>query len=240
MFRRSFIPLTVLGLLMASQASAVEISTGKVNVSFHISHPAKEYDAFLLPDGGHGVIQITPEAIEKTTAQFVMKVNHFDSDNTRRDSHMLEVLEGFVYPTINWNVTSISGAAGPWSPGVTTFTANGPLTVHGVTKDVAIPVEFTVGGQGEITFDAQFTVLLEEYGIERPTLVFVPIANELPIIVQVITRPNPDVLPAPKAAEATPGPEADGAEAGAGGTDGAEKDAAGASEPPTQETDGDK
>ena len=182
------------------------------------------------------MIQITPEAIEKTTAQFVMKVNHFDSDNTRRDSHMLEVLEGFVYPTITWNVTSVSGAAGPWSPGVTKFMAHGPLTVHGVTKDVAIPVEITVGGQGEIAFDGQFTILLEEYGIERPTLVFVPIENELPIIVQVNTNPNPDVLPAPKATEATPAPETDGAEAGAVETDGGEKDAAGDSEPPAQET----
>jgi len=209
MLARPLILLTTLGLLLAlaSPAGAVELKTGKVDVTFHISHPAKEYDAFLLPDGGHGVIQITPEAIEKTTAEFVMKVNHFDSDNTRRDSHMLEVLEGFIYPTINWSVTSVRGAEGPWSPGVTRFTAEGPLTVHGVSRDVSIPVEIIVGALGELSFGAQFTILLEEYGIERPTLVFVPIDNELPIIVKVDTKPNPNVLPSSKAPEAAPAAE---------------------------------
>jgi polyisoprenoid-binding protein YceI len=187
---------------VATPASALEVQTGRVDVTFHISHPAKEYDAFLLPDGGRAFLQLDPTAIEKTTAKFTIQVDHFNSDNTRRDSHMLEVLEGLVFPTIDWSVTSVSGATGPWTPGVHRFTAKGPLTVHGVTRELSVPVEVTVGGQGELTFGSSFTILLEDYEVERPTLVFVPIENELPITVKVETRANPALLAPPPAAPA--------------------------------------
>ena len=201
----------LLALAVAAPAEAKDIETGKVNVTFHIAHPAKEYDAFLMPDGGYGKISLDPTAIENTTAQFIIKVDHFNSENTRRDSHMLEVLEAFVFPTIEWNVKKVSGVSGPLTPGVHAAHAEGPLTVHGVTKTLKTPIEITVGGQGELTIGAQFTILLEDYGVDRPTLVFVPIENELPIIVKVDTKADPSLLEAAKPAPVpTPAePEAD-------------------------------
>lgn len=188
----------LLGLGFATSASAVEIETRKVDVTFHISHPAKEYDSFLTPDGGHGKISLDPQALERTTATFSIKVDHFSSDNVRRDSHMLETMEAFVFPTIEWTVDELSNISGPLTPGVHSGVASGPLTVHGVTKRLEIPIELTVGGQAELTIGASFSILLEDFGIDRPTLVFVPIENELPIIVKVETRPNPSLLEAAK------------------------------------------
>lgn len=195
-------------LFIAAPASAKDIETGKVDVTFHISHPAKEYDAFLMPDGGYGKIGVEPTAIENTTAMFTIKVDHFSSDNTRRDSHMLEVLEAFVYPTIEWKVDKVTGLSGALTPGHYQGKASGPLTVHGVTKNLETPIELTVGAQGELTIGAKFTILLEDYGIDRPTLVFVPIENELPIIVKVDTKADPSLLEAAKSApEPTEAPE---------------------------------
>ena len=185
----------VLALALGSTpVLAAELETGKVDVTFHISHPAKEYDAFLQPDGGYGKLIVEPGAIEKTTAQFTIKVDHFNSDNTRRDSHMLEVLEAFVYPTIEWTVERVTGVSGPLIPGVHQARASGPLTVHGVTRPLDTPIELTIGPKGALTIGAHFTILLEDFQIERPTLVFVPIANELPIIVKVETKPDPSLL----------------------------------------------
>jgi len=202
-------PLVIAACLasfVAVPASAVEIETGKVDVTFHISHPAKEYDAFLVPDGGYAKLQVDPQAIENTTAAITIKVDHFNSDNTRRDSHMLETMEAFVYPTIQWQVDKISKLSGPLTPGSHTGVAAGPLTVHGVTKQLEIPIELTVGGQAELTIGASFTILLEDFGIERPTLVFVPIENELPIIVKVQTKAKPELLEAAKPPPPAPPP----------------------------------
>ncbi len=192
----------LLSLALSGSAAAVEIPTRAVDVSFHISHPAKEYDSFLTPDGGHGTISLDPRALEATTARFSIKVDHFSSDNVRRDSHMVETMEAFVYPSIEWSVDKVTGLAGPLVPGVHSGVATGPLTVHGVTRQLQVPIELTVGGQAELTIGAQFTILLEDYGIERPTLVFVPIENELPIVVKVTTRPDPALLEAAAAAPA--------------------------------------
>jgi len=195
----------------AALAAPLAVETRKVDVEFHISHPAKEYDANLLPDGASATIQIDPKAIEATTASFTIKVDHFDSENTRRDSHMLEVMEAFVYPTIDWSVTKVSGATGAWTAGSHTFTAEGPLTVHGVTKPLKVPVNVTVGDDGALTFAAGFSIALEDHGIERPTLVFVPIENDVPIKVTVSSKANPDLIAAataePPAPEPDPAPE---------------------------------
>ena len=196
--RNALVIAACLASFAAAPVEALEIETGKVDVTFHISHPAKEYDAFLVPDGGYARLQVDARAIENTTAAITIKVDHFNSDNTRRDSHMLETMEAFVYPTIQWQVDKISGLSGPLTPGTHTGVAAGPLTVHGVTKQLEIPIELTVGGQAELTIGASFTILLEDFGIDRPTLIFVPIENELPIIVKVQTKAKPELLEAAK------------------------------------------
>ena len=206
---RSLVLWFLVAALLPGSAGALELQTGRVEVSFHIEHPAKEYDAILLPDGGSARIQIDPSAIERTTASVSLKVDHFFSDNSRRDSHMIEVLEGLVFPTIEWTVTSVVGGSGPITPGVHRLTATGPLTIHGVTRPLSVPIELTVGGKGELTIGAGFSVALEEFGIERPTMVFVPIENIVPIIVKVDTGPNPAVL-APPPGPPAPSPEAPG------------------------------
>ena len=200
----------VLALGAPGAAAALELRADKVEVSFHIEHPAKEYDAFLRPGGGVGVITLDPQAIESTRATFTIKVDHLDSENTRRDSHMMEVLEGLVHPTIVWTVQSVQGAAGPLKPGVTRVTATGPITIHGVTKPLSVPLEVTVGGKGELAISASFAVSLETFGIERPTLVFVPIEDVVPIVVRVETAANPAVLapPTPAPSAPVPAPEA--------------------------------
>ncbi len=187
-----------------AQADTVELQTSKIDVTFHISHPAKEFDSFLTPDGGLGVITLDPKAMENTKAKFTIKVDHFNSDNTRRDSHMIETMEALVFPTIEWDVQSVSGATGPWTAGVHSFKARGPIQIHGVTRDLEVPVEITVGGKGEITFGSNFSVALEEFGIERPTLVFVPIENDVPVIVKVDTKSNPALLAAAVAPDPPP------------------------------------
>ena len=218
-----------------AQADTVELQTSKINVTFHISHPAKEFDSFLTPDGGLGVITLDPKAMENTKARFTIKVDHFSSDNTRRDSHMIETMEALVFPTIEWDVQSVDGATGPWTPGVHSFKAKGPIQIHGVTRDLEVPVEITVGGKGEITFGSNFSVALEEFEIERPTLVFVPIENDVPVIVKVDTKPNPELLAAAAEPVATDPPPAEAGEEGAEEAAPAKSDAETVEEPAKNE-----
>lgn len=203
--------LALLLLLVAAPAVALDVPSSTAEVTFHISHPAKEYDCSLLAGGAVVTGRFDPADIARTGVTVEIDASKFNSGNTRRDSHMIESLEALVFPTINWEVDGISGVSGPLVPGTYQARASGPLTLHGVNLDLSVPIAMTVGEDGTIVVTSEFEILLEEYGIERATLVFVPIANEIPITVRMVFPGGADVLyseppPAPPEPE-TPAPD---------------------------------
>jgi len=208
-----FLPsLAALVLLScAGSASAASVTASKTDVTFHISHPAKEYDAHLLTGGANIVGNFDPTDIGKTGFDVKINVDKFNSDNSRRDSHMMEVLEGLIFPRITWTVKRIEGATGPIKPGQYKGYASGPLTIHGVTRTLDAPVVLDVTESGNVTVSSSFSISLEEYEIERPTLVFVAIEDDLPIKVSVVFPGGAGIFPPAAPPEPEPEPEAEGA-----------------------------
>lgn len=203
------IALVLLSFAGGDEALAADVTASEADVTFHISHPAKEYDAHLLAGGANIVGRFDPTDLGKTGFDVKISVDKFNSDNTRRDSHMMEVLEGLIFPNITWKVTSLDGVTGPINPGQYKAYAAGPLTVHGVSKTLEAKVALDIAENGNVTVSTSFSISLEDYAIERPTLVFVPIKDELPIKVSVvfpggagIFPPEPPPAPAPEAAPA--------------------------------------
>ena len=187
---RFFPPAVVLttllaSLLLARQASAIERQANEVEVGFHISHPAKQYDAGLLPGGATAVATFDPGEVGNTRVEVLLKVDFFNSANELRDSHMLEVLEAIIFPTISWAGVASGGAKGPFNVGTHEITVKGPLTVHGVTRELEIPVRLEVAASGLVTAHSKFSISIESFEIERPSLVFVKIKDELPITVKM-------------------------------------------------------
>ncbi len=216
--RRLFPPLlAALALAVAPPwAEAREVEATVTHITFHISHPAKEYDVRLLPGGATINLQFDPNDMAKTTVDCRIQVEYFNSENPRRDSHMMDTLEGLVFPIIDWKVEGLSGVSGPWKPGTIEARAKGPLTVHGTTQELETPVTVDVAENGLIDVKARFQVKLEDFGIERPTLVFVPIANVVPIQVQIVFPVGTELFaPPPAAAQEAAAEGAEGAEAAA-------------------------
>ena len=67
-------------------------------------------------------------------------------------------------------------------------TLSGDLTVHGVTKQVKVPVKIVVKG-GKATATATFSVLLTEYGIDIPSVVSDKLAKEAKITIDATLEP---------------------------------------------------
>jgi len=200
---------------LPGNALAADVTANKTDVTFHISHPAKEYDAKLLPGGAKIIGSFDPADLGKTGFDVKISVDKFNSDNTRRDSHMMEVLEGLVFPHITWKVRKLDGATGPIKPGQYKAFGSGPLTVHGVTKPLDAQVVLDIAENGNVTVTSSFSISLEEFGIERPTLVFVPIADDVPIKVSVVFPGGAGIFPpdpAPEAPAAEPAEPAPAAE----------------------------
>ncbi len=95
------------------------------------------------------------------------KVVDFNSGNSSRDSHALEVLEGIKYPKVTFVSTGIIAIGSS-----NKFLVRGNLTFHGITKPVSFEMKQTKTSS-KIIAEGVFSILLTDYKVERPTFMFI-------------------------------------------------------------------
>ena len=119
-------------------------------------------DANGFFDKWEAEVSLNPEALETSTVRLVIDAASINTRVQRRDDHLrsADFFDVAKYPTITFVAKSITKT----SP--TAGTLTGDLTVHGVTKTVAIPVTmlFYEGGRGR--FRGQFQINRRDYGID--------------------------------------------------------------------------
>ncbi len=108
------------------------------------------------------------------------EIRTFDSHNSSRDSHMLEVVDGIKYPRVEFSSQSVK----PEKDG---YLVTGILNFHGVSK----PINFHVtphflGGKVEIT--GAFDIKLTDFKVDRPSLLMVPVHDDLRIGFDLFSR----------------------------------------------------
>lgn len=109
------------------------------------------------------------------TTQIMVRVpvESFSSENSNRDAHMLEVVEAQKFPTVELKALANAVQIPAKFPGTVKAKVKGVVTFHGVQKpeDVDVAVTFADASHAEAV--ASFTISLEAYGVERPSLMFV-------------------------------------------------------------------
>jgi polyisoprenoid-binding protein YceI len=108
-----------------------------------------------------------------TRVAATVKVKSFDSQNSNRDAHMLEVTDALTHPNITFSSTTVT----PESNG---YLVKGNLSFHGVTKPFEARVT-EAQKNGRRMISGRFIFLLEDFGIERPTLMLVKTDNEVEV-----------------------------------------------------------
>jgi polyisoprenoid-binding protein YceI len=108
----------------------------------------------------------------------VAKLGTFDSENSNRDGHMLEVTEALKYPNISFYSTSITES----KPGE--LDVKGVLQFHGVSKETSFKASISSKGSTS-TAKGEFIFLLEDYKIERPSFMLNKVDNEVKIKFEV-------------------------------------------------------
>lgn len=108
-----------------------------------------------------------------TRVAATVKVKSFDSQNSNRDAHMLEVTDALTHPNITFSSTTVT----PESNG---YLVKGNLIFHGVTKPFEARVT-EAQKNGRRMISGRFIFLLEDFGIERPTLMLVKTDNEVEV-----------------------------------------------------------
>ncbi|MCU0429710.1 MAG: YceI family protein [Cytophagaceae bacterium] len=149
--------------------------TGKSEVRFFSTTPIENIEA--KNKDTKGVVDFDAK---KFSLQIPIKSFDFPSD--LMEEHFNEnYLESAKFPTATYK-GSFTGTYDLSKDGEYALSSSGDLTIHGVTKQVNIPVTLTVkNGLASIT--SKFNVKLEDYSIKVPTVVFNKIAEVVEVTV---------------------------------------------------------
>jgi polyisoprenoid-binding protein YceI len=122
---------------------------------------------------------------------FTLLVKSFHFKRALMEEHFNEnYMESTVYPKASFKgkITNLAAvnftAAGQYNT-----TAEGELTIHGVTKKVTVPGKIIVQN-GKFSGQSTFKILLSDYGIKVPSVVADKIAKEAEITVQCQYEPK--------------------------------------------------
>ncbi len=138
-------------------------------VAYRLVHPLHVIDATSKNVQFTADLDPLKKEISGVTAQ--VDVTTFDSGNSNRDSHAMEVVDALTYPDVQFTSTSVVEKDD-------SIFVTGKLTFHGVTKDV------TMAGTAqwlpdEVDVKGGFDISLTAFKVERPALLLVPVEDKL-------------------------------------------------------------
>lgn len=124
----------------------------------------------------------------KNLLDFFVDLNTLDTGIGLRDRHMREnYLETKKYPYAEFTgkINALPTLASGQSRAVT---AKGKFKIHGVEREIEVQGKLTSLVSGDMQLDASFAVMLGDYKIDIPKVVFYELAEEQLVTIQAILK----------------------------------------------------
>ncbi len=171
-----FILSTLTGL--DAQSKTINASPNENSITYHLTHPLHKIES--TSKEVISTIRFDPvkRTVESVTAS--VDVTKFDSGNSNRDSHAMEVIDAISFPEADFSGTSVV------TRGDSLF-VSGKMNFHGVTHDVVLKAlqQWT---ENSLSIHAALSLSLTEFHIERPALLLVPVEDELRFTITAVYR----------------------------------------------------
>ena len=162
------------GFLLAQTKGPLDKT--KSSITYSMNHMLHAWDGTSRDLNGVVVVG-ADNKIEKVA--IATKVSAFDSENSNRDAHLLEVVEALKYPNISFYSTSITESKKG------ELDVKGVLQFHGVNKEISFKANATqVKNNVQVT--GNFIFLLEDFKIERPSFMLKQVDNEVKVKFDVL------------------------------------------------------
>jgi polyisoprenoid-binding protein YceI len=146
------------------QADTLNIDPAHSEVSFQIRHLVSQVRGRF--NDFSGVIQMDPKNLAASSVDFHIKTTSIDTNQPDRDKHLrsADFFDVAKFPEITFKSKSITAT------GKNTYNVTGTLTMHGVSKDITLPVTYlgTVKdpfGSTRAGFGLETTLDRKDYGI---------------------------------------------------------------------------
>jgi hypothetical protein len=144
-------------------------------LTYHVSHPLHQVDGVSRAARGKGVCHAG-----QCDFLIAAPVKSFDSGDSNRDLHMLQVTRGGEFPIISVRTQLPEDASKS-----TTILADLEVQFTGQTAHYK-QVSFQEVAQGnEVRISGTIPSMLTDFKIEPPSLLTVPIKNEIPVRVEM-------------------------------------------------------
>jgi hypothetical protein len=148
-------------------------------ITYHVSHPLKQTDGVSHAARGKGVCNAG-----QCDFLIAVPVKSFDSGDSNRDLHMLQVARGAQFPIVSVRTRLPEAAAAS-----TTIHADLEIQFAGQTAQYK-QVAFQLTTQGkQIRISGTIPATLSDFKIDPPSLLAVPVKNEMPVHVDNTWRP---------------------------------------------------
>jgi polyisoprenoid-binding protein YceI len=154
--------LGVLLLFSFTHIGTRKLMADKANssVTYAMTHPMHDWDGVSKDVNCVAVYNDDTKQIEQVAV--AIPLASFDSGNSNRDSHALEILEGLKFPKVTFVSTKITQATNQ-------LTVDGNLNFHGITKPISLKAVRSESNN-KMTIEGGFDVLLSTYKVEQPSL----------------------------------------------------------------------
>jgi hypothetical protein len=177
MKRRLLIAVLLLAFPTLAQTDSQWILE-QCTLTYHVSHPLHQVDGVSHAARGKGVCHGG-----QCDFLIAVPVKSFDSGDSNRDLHMLQVVRGGQFPMITVRTRLPEDAAA-----LTTIRADPEIQFAGQTVTYKqIPFEHKIQGN-ETHISGNIPLTLSDFKIDPPALLAWPVKNEIPVKVEMTWR----------------------------------------------------
>jgi polyisoprenoid-binding protein YceI len=104
----------------------------------------------------------------QASTTFIVPTMKLDCDNGTMNNHMRKAIAAEKFGEITFALKAYEAI--PEAGAATKGTLRGDLTIKGVTKEVALPVEFVAAGASGLRVKGKYELKMTDWGVEPPKL----------------------------------------------------------------------
>ncbi|HEV3077546.1 MAG TPA: YceI family protein [Thermoanaerobaculia bacterium] len=180
MNKKLFLALCLLAFPRLGRAADRQWVLERPTLTYHVSHPLHSTDGVSHAAKGKGVCHAG-----QCDFLIAVPVKSFDSGDSNRDLHMLQVTRGAQFPMVTVRTRLPEEASG-------SATVRADLEIQFAGQTARYPqVPFQLATQGnQIRITGTIPATLSDFKIDPPTLLAIPVKNEMPVSVDMTWRPQ--------------------------------------------------
>lgn len=152
----------------------------KSALTYHISHPLHQSEGVSRAARGKGVCHAG-----QCDFLIAVPVKSFDSGDSNRDLHMIQVVRGGQFPMVTVRTRLPETAS-------TSATIHADLEIQFAGQTVEykqVPFELTAEGK-QMRISGTIPATLSDFKIDPPSLLAIPVKNDMPVRVEMTWRPQ--------------------------------------------------